>query len=72
MLGKNKIQFFKDWLRQNTGINLDALTVNITLKVMLVEWANNNKINNEEKLGVSWEDKYQVKSIDMGSANAMS
>ena len=68
---KNRIQFLKDWLRQNTSINLDALTVNIVLKVMLIKWANNNKTNSEEELGVSWEDKYQVKSIDIDLVNAV-
>ena len=72
MLSENKIQFFKDQLRQNTSINLDILTINIAPKVMLVGWANNNKIDSKEKLGVSWEDKYQVKSIDIDLANVMS
>ena len=58
MPGKNKIQFIKDQLRQNTGINLDKLIVNIIPKVMLVEWANNNKTDSEEELGVNWEDEY--------------
>ena len=71
MLGENRIQFFKDWLRQNTGINLDILTVNIVLKVMLIKWVNNNEINSEEELGVNWEDKYQVKSIDIDLVNVM-
>ena len=58
MPGKNRIQFLKDQLRQNTNINLDTLTINIALKVTLVKWANNNKTNNKEELGVSQEDKY--------------
>ena len=58
-------------MRQNTSINPDALTVNIAPKVTSVKWANNNETNNEEKLGVNWEDKYQVKSIDIDLANAV-
>ena len=58
IFSKNKIQFFKDWLKQNTGINLDKLIVNIILKVILVEWVNDNKTDSEEELGVSWEDEY--------------
>ena len=58
-------------MRQNTGINLDVLTINIVLKVMSVEWVNNNKIDSEEELGVNWEDEYQVKSIDIDSASAV-
>ena len=59
-------------MRQNTSINLDALTVNIAPKVMLVEWVNDNETNSKEELGASWEDKYQVKSIDIGLVNAVS
>ena len=69
---KNRIQFIKDWLRQNTGINPNALTVNIALKVILVEQINNNKTNSKEELGVSQENEYQVKSIYMGSINIAS
>ena len=72
MPSKNRIQFLKDWLRQNTGINLDILTVNIAPKVTSVKQVNNNEINNKEELGVSWEDKYQVKSIDINLANIVS
>ena len=71
MPGKNKIQFFKDWLRQNTGINPDVLTVNIAPKVMSVEWVNDNKTDSKEELGVNWEDEYQVKSIDIDLVNAV-
>ena len=53
MPNKNRIQFLKDWLRQNTSINLDVLTVNIALKVMLVGWVNNNEIDSKEKLEVN-------------------
>ena len=72
MPSKNRIQFIKDWLRQNTSINSNALTVNIILKVTLVEWINNNETNSKEELGVSWEDEYQVKSIYIGLINAAS
>ena len=72
MPNKNRIQFFKDQLRQNTGINLDALTINIALKVILVKWINNNKTNSKEELGVSQEDEYLVKSIDIYLVNAAS
>ena len=72
MPNKNRIQFFKDWLKQNTSINLDALTINIAPKVISVEWANNNKTDSKEELGVNWEDKYQVKSIDVDLANVVS
>ena len=72
MPSKNRIQFIKDWLKQNTGINPNAPTVNIILKVILVEWINNNKTNSKEELGVSQEDKYQVKSIYIGLINAAS
>ena len=58
MLSENKIQFFKDWLRYNTGINLDVLTINIILKVILIKWINNNEINSEKELGVNQEDEY--------------
>ena len=58
MPSKNKIQFIKDQLKQNTSINLDELIVNITLKVTLVKQVNNNKTNSKEELGASWEDKY--------------
>ena len=53
MPSKNRIQFFKDWLRQNTSINLDALTVNIVLKVMSVGWVNDNETGSKEELGVN-------------------
>ena len=53
MLSKNRIQSLKDWLRQNTSINLDILTINMTLKVTLVEWVNNNETDSKEELGVS-------------------
>ena len=72
MPNKNRIQFLKDQLRQNTSINLDALTANIALKVTLVKWTNNNKTNSEEELGVSQEDEYLVKSIDIYLANTAS
>ena len=55
---KNRIQFLKDQLRQNTSINLDIPTINIVPKVILVKWADNNKTNSEEELGVNQEDKY--------------
>ena len=58
MPSKNRIQFIKDWLRQNTSINSNTPTVNIILKVILVEWINNNKTNSKEELGASWEDEY--------------
>ena len=70
MPNKNRIQFFKDWLRWNININLDILTVNIVLKIILVKWANNNKTNSKKELGVSQKNKYQVKSIDINLANA--
>ena len=72
MPGKNKIQFLKDWLRQNTGINLDTLTINIAPKVMSVGWVNDNETDSEEELGVSWEEEYQVKSIDVDLVNIVS
>ena len=72
MPSENRIQFLKDQLRQNTGINLDTLTTNIALKVTLVKQINNNKTDSKEELGVSWEDKYLVKSIDIYSANIAS
>ena len=50
---ENRIQFLKDWLRQNTSINLNAPIVNIAPKVTLVKWTNNNETNSEEELGVS-------------------
>ena len=50
---KNRIQFFKDWLRQNTSINLDALTINIVPKVMSVKWVNNNETDSKKELGVN-------------------
>ena len=55
---KNRIQFLKDQLRQNTGINLDAPTINIALKVTLVKWVDDNKTNSKEELGVNQEDEY--------------
>ena len=55
---KIKFNFFQDWLRQNIGINLNALPVNIVLKVILVEQINNNKIDSDEELRVNQEDKY--------------
>ena len=58
MPNKNRIQFLKDQLRQNTSINLDVLTVNMTLKVILVKWVNDNETDSEEELGASWEDEY--------------
>ena len=58
MPSKNRIQFLKDQLRQNTGINLDILTINTALKVTLVKQVNNNKTNSKEELGVSQEDEY--------------
>ena len=72
MPNKNRIQFLKDQLRQNTNINLDAPTANIALKVILVKQINNNKTNSKEELGVSQEDKYLVKSIDIYLANIAS
>ena len=72
MPNENRIQFLKDWLRQNTGINPDALTANVAPKVTSVEWINNNETNSEEELGVSWEDEYLVESIDIFLANAAS
>ena len=72
MPSKNRIQFLKDQLRQNTSINLDILTINIVLKVILVKQINNNKTNSKEELGVSQEDKYLVKSIDIYLANIVS
>ena len=70
--GKNKIQFIKDWLRQNTSINPNTLMVNTALKVMLVEQINNNKTDSKEELGASQEDEYQVESIYMGLIKAAS
>ena len=58
MPSENRIQFLKDWLRQNTGINLDALIVNIVPKVTSVKWVNDNEINSKEDLGASQEDEY--------------
>ena len=58
MPSKNRIQFLKDQLRQNTGINLDILTINIAPKVISVKWVNNNETDSKEELGVSQEDKY--------------
>ena len=72
MPNKNRIQFLKDQLRQNTSINLDVLTTNIALKVTLVKQTNSNKTNSKEELGVSQEDKYLVKSIDIYLANIAS
>ena len=72
MSNKNRIQFLKNQLRQNTSINLNILTANKALKVTLVKQINNNKTNSEEELGVSQEDKYLVKSIDIYLANAAS
>ena len=72
MPNKNRIQFLKDWLRQNTGINLDVPTANIAPKVTSVKWTNDNETDSEEELGVSWEDEYLVESIDICSANAAS
>ena len=69
---KNRIQFLKDQLIQNTGINLDTLTINIALKVTLVKQADDNKTNSKEELGVSQEDKYQVESIDVYLASIAS
>ena len=72
MPNKNRIQFLKDQLRQNTSINLDAPTANKALKVILVKQINDNKTNSKEELGVSQEDKYLVKSIGICSANTAS
>ena len=72
MPNKNRIQFLKDQLRQNTSINPDIPTTNIALKVTLVKQADANKTNSKEELGVSQEDKYQVKSIDIYLANIAS
>ena len=72
MPGENRIQFLKDQLRQNTSINLDILAVNIAPKVTSVKQVNDNEIDSEEELGVNWEDEYQVESIDVDLANAMS
>ena len=72
MPSKNRIQFLKDQLRQNTSINPDTLTANIAPKVTLVKWINNNKTNSKEELGVSQEDKYLVKSIDIYLVNIAS
>ena len=58
MPSENRIQFLKDWLRQNTSINPDTLIINIAPKGILVKWANNNETNSKEELGVSQEDKY--------------
>ena len=72
ILDKNRIQFLKDYLRQNTIINPDAPTINTALKVILVKQVDANKTNSKEELGVSWEDKYQVKSIDIYLVNIAS
>ena len=53
-------------------MNVDALTINIALKLTLVKQTNDNKTNSKEELGVSQEDKYLVNSIDIYLANIAS
>ena len=70
----NRIQFLKDWLRQNANIDPDATATATTTGVQLaaasVEFVESNGAESEEELGESWEDVYQVESVYVDSVGA--
>jgi len=66
----NRIQFLKDWLRQNANIDPDAPVTGVQPKAASVELVESSDAESEEELGESWEDVYQVESICVDSVGA--
>jgi hypothetical protein len=66
----NRIQFLKDWLRQNANIDPDAPGTGVQPKAASVELVEGSDAESEEELGESWEDVYQVESICVDSVGA--